>query len=132
MKIQKKAVLVAGLLVAGMLLFTGCPQKKGVPDKNKVSIPDMTDTGGLTRLTILSLDKQTKSGTFKVVNLMDSTAPVVTGNFQVIDGPPKKLKLSNTMPVSYGLDGDHTIGGDNMVEIAASHYDLTPLLNELP
>lgn len=93
-------------------------------------ILEITATGGATKLMILTLNKPAKSGTFKVVYVNPSAgAPEITGNFQILNGTPRKLKLSNTRPVDHHLDNEYPINSSNKVDIAGSHeYDLTRLL----
>ena len=130
MKIHKKTALTAGVLVLGALLLTGCRQANTAPNPGGGPILEITATGGATKLMILTLNKPAKSGTFKVVYVNPSAgAPEITGNFQILNGPPRKLKLSNTRPVDHHLDNEYSIDPSNKVDIAGSHeYDLTRLL----
>ena len=130
MKIHKKTALTAGVLVLGALLLTGCRQANSAPNPGGGPILEITATGGASKLMILTLNKTAKSGTFKVVFPADPSQEI-TGNFQILNGPPRKLKLSNTRPTSYGLDGEESIDTHNKVTVSASEYDLTSLLNLL-
>ena len=118
------------VIAAAVCTFTSC---KSGDDSDPAPVATITSEDKTATLSILTLDKTTGTGTYKVTGKVGPADFTAKGEF-VLDASGTKITLKNTKvtpaalaTMEAGINGDHSIDASKKVTILAYTFNLTPL-----
>lgn len=118
------------VIAAAVCTFTSC---KSGDDSDPAPVATIKSEDGSATLTILTLDKTTGIGTYKVTGTVGSADFTARGDYEV-DAAGTKITLKNTKitPTTFAamaaaFNGDHSIDASKKVTVLTYTFNLTPL-----
>ena len=112
------------VIAAAVCTFTSC---KSGDDSDPAPVATIKSDNGNATLTVLTLDKTTRSGKYKVTGGYGGNNFTATGDYEV-DAAGTKITLKNSSPAA--LDSDYNIVGGK-VTILVYTFDLTDLFAKM-
>ena len=118
------------VIAAAVCTFTSC---KSGDDSDPAPVATITSEDGSATLSILTLDKATGTGTYKVTGKVGPADFTAKGDF-VLDASGTKITLKNTKvtpdafaAMAASFNGEHSIDASKKVTVLAYTFNLTPL-----
>ena len=118
------------VIAAAVCTFTSC---KSGDDSDPAPVATITSEDKTATLSILTLDKTTGTGTYKVTGKVGPADFTAKGDF-VLDASGTKITLKNTKvtpdafaAMAASFNGEHSIDASKKVTVLAYTFNLTPL-----
>lgn len=118
------------VIAAAVCTFTSC---KSGDDSDPAPVATIKSEDGSATLAILTLDKATGTGTYKVTGKVGPADFTAKGDF-VLDASGTKITLKNTKvtpdafaAMAASFNGEHSIDASKKVTVLAYTFNLTPL-----
>ena len=118
------------VIAAAVCTFTSC---KSGDDSDPAPVATIKSDDGDATLTVLTLDKTTRSGKYKVTGKVGPADFTAKGDF-ALDASGTKITLKNTKitpdtfaAMAASFNGEHSIDASKKVTLLAYTFNLTPL-----
>ena len=122
------------VIAAAVCTFTSC---KSGDDSDPAPVVTIKSANGKATLSILTLDKTTRSGKYKVTGTFGGDNFTATGDYEV-DAAKTKITLKNTKitpaasaGMAMAINGDHPIDASKKITILVYTFDLTEFLAKM-